>query len=320
MSDGPMHRLGADGGQPKRPTMTIVGCGGAGCNTLARASDRGLELGRHVATNTDAAHLLSTRAHRKVLLGRQTTLGLGANMDMALGEKACREARDSLDEVMAEADIVVVLSGLGGGTGSGAAPVVAEMARRRGSLAISLSTLPFSVEGNNRRNNAEVGRASLSIASDISVVLPNDHLLEAFPNLSLLEAFRAADETLLEPVDLLRKLLTSADLPMLHRAFRGVGASHLGRGESNRRRGYSKALDDALAAMFPPIHVRACDRALVMFQAGHDDPPDGELEEMARSLHLAMAGGAQTLWGVTRDRAMAEGLRVVAVIASGPKR
>ena len=320
MSGEPMHRLGVDAGQPKRPTMTIVGCGGAGCNTLARASDRGLSLGHHVATNTDAAHLLSTRAHRKVLLGRQTTRGLGANMDMALGERACREAQESLDEAMAEADIVVILSGLGGGTGSGAAPVVAERARRRGSLAISLSTLPFSVEGTNRRNNAEVGRASLSLASDISVVIPNDHLLEAFPSLSLLEAFRAADEALLEPVKLLRRLLTEADLPVLHRVFRGAGASHLGRGESNRRRGYSKALDDALATLFPPIPVQTCDRALVMFHANQDDPPDGELREMARSLHLAMAAGAQMLWGVSRSRAMADGLRVVAVLATGPKR
>ena len=320
MSSELMQRLGIDTGQPERPTMTIVGCGGGGCNTLARATDRGLALGHHVATNTDAAHLLSTRAHRKVLLGRQTTRGLGANMDIALGEQACREAQESLGEAIAEADIVVILSGLGGGTGSGAAPVVAEMARKRGSLAISLSTLPFSVEGSNRRNNAEVGRVSLSRASDISVVLPNDHLLEAFPNLSLLEAFRAADEALLEPVTLLRRLLTAADLPVLHRVFRGAGASHLGRGESNGRRGYTMALDDALAAVFPPIPIQACDRALVMFHAGHDYPPDGELREMARSLHLAMAEGARTLWGVTRDRAMADGLKVVAVITSGPKR
>ncbi len=319
MSHGPIYRLGGDAETPARPTMTVVGCGGAGCNTLARAAERGWVLGHHVATNTDAAHLLSTKAHHKVLLGIQTTRGLGANMDVALGERACRETQDALGEAMGEADIVVILSGLGGGTGTGAAPVVAQIAKKCGSLAISLSTLPFSVEGSTRLTNAKVGRASLALSSDMSLVLPNDHLLDAFPSLSLLDAFSAADEALLEPVNLLRRLLTVEDMPVLHRAFKGVGASHMGKGESNRRRGYQAALDEALVGMYPPIPVRACDRALVMFHAGEGEPEDGDLQEMARSLHLAMADGAQTLWGVTRDRAMDDRLRAVVVIAPGPQ-
>jgi cell division protein FtsZ len=277
-------------------------------------------LGHHVATNTDAQHLLSTRAHRKVLLGRQTTCGRGANMDIGMGERACLEARDALDEVVAEADIVVILSGLGGGTGSGAAPVVAKLAKNRGSLAISLSTLPFSVEGSTRKDNAEVGMANLAIQSDLSMVLPNDRLLGGSPTIGLLEAFQAADEALLEPVRLLRRMLTSEDLPRMRRTFRGSGAAHLGHGESGVRRGYGKAIDDALESLFPPIPVRACDRALVMFQTGQMGPGEVELLELVRSLHLSMAENAHTMWGVHRDEDMGEALRAVVVLAPGPKR
>jgi cell division protein FtsZ len=300
--------------------MAVIGCGGGGCNTLARAAERGWVLGHHVATNTDAQHLLASRAHRKVLLGRRSTQGLGTNMDMALGERACIEAEDKLTEVIEDMDIVVVLSGLGGGTGSGAAPVMAGMARENGSLAISLSTLPFSVEGSTRMDNARVGQANLALRSDVSLVLPNDHLLERFPTMGLLEAFQAADEALLEPVNLMRRLLTSDDVPTLKVAFKGTGEAHLGRGESNRRRGFQNTLDDALAAMFPPIPPRACDRALVMFHTGPDGPTDLELSEMVRSLHLAMAEGGMTLWGVARDEAMEDRVRTVVVVAPLPKR
>jgi cell division protein FtsZ len=318
--DAGIQRLGEGEGPVGRPSMAVIGCGGGGCNTLVRAADRGWVLGHHVAANTDAQHLLASRAHRKVLLGRRSTCGLGTNMDMAQGERACIEAADQLADVMSDMDIVVVLSGLGGGTGSGAAPVMAGMARERGSLAISLSTLPFSVEGSTRMDNARVGQANLALRSDVSLVLPNDHLLERFPTMGLLEAFQAADEALLEPVNLMRRLLTSDDVSTIKAAFGGTGEAHLGRGESNRRRGIQRAMDDALAAVYPPIPTRACDRALVMFHAGPDGPVDGELREMVRSLHLAMAEDGMTLWGVVRDEAMGDRLKAVVVVAPPPKR
>jgi cell division protein FtsZ len=297
-----------------------MGCGGAGCNILARAEERGWELGHHVAVNTDAQHLLSTCAHSKVLLGRNTTGGRGANNDLATGEAACRESIAHLDGVMAEADIVVILAGQGGGTGSGAAPVVAEMARKRGSLAIALSTIPFSVEGATRRDNAHVGAANLARASDVSVVLPNDRLLEGSPSLSLVEAFRVADEALLEPVLLLQRMVTRDDLARLRTALGGAGAAHLGSGQSNRRRGYGKAIDKALANVHPSIGLRECGRAVVLFHAGSGGPDDNLLLEMVRTVHLAMEPRARTLWGVHRSRRMEGKLRAVVMLAPGPKR
>ena len=112
MSPEGVVRLGGESTSPSRPTMTVVGCGGAGCNTLGRAADRGLYLGSHLACNTDAQHLLSTRAHRKVLLGRLTTYGRGANADLALGERACEEASNLLADALEESDICVILTGL----------------------------------------------------------------------------------------------------------------------------------------------------------------------------------------------------------------
>jgi cell division protein FtsZ len=273
-----------------------------------------------VAVNTDAQHLLSTCADNKVLLGRRSTKGRGANNDLAVGERACHESRGQLETVVAETDIVVVLSGLGGGTGSGAAPVVAAMARRRGSMAIALSTMPFSVEGSTRRDNAQVGAANLAKESDISMVLPNDHLLEVSPSLSLIEAFAAADEALLEPVRLLQRMLTRDDIPRLRTALNNAGAAHLGRGESTVKRGYGKAMDDALGRIYPPVGLRECGRAVVMFHAGAEEPSDEGLLEMVRSVHLSMDPHARTLWGVHRDEDMEGRLRAVVMLASAPKR
>jgi cell division protein FtsZ len=320
MSSRGIYRLGSDTRYPGRPSMIVVGCGGAGCNMLARATERGWDLGHHVAVNTDAQHLLSTCADSKVLLGRRTTGGRGANNDLATGEAACKESQGHLEGVMAEADIVVILAGQGGGTGSGAAPVVAEMARRRGSMAISLSTAPFSVEGSARRDNALVGVENLAIASDVSVVLPNDRLLEGSPSLSLVEAFKAADEALLEPVLLLQRMLTRDDLARLRTALRDAGAAHLGAGESNRRRGYGRAVDDALGSLHPPVASRECGRALVLFHAGTEGPDDAALVEMVRSVHLSMSPGGRTLWGVHRAGEMEGRLRAVVLMVRTPKR
>jgi cell division protein FtsZ len=273
-----------------------------------------------VAVNTDAQHLLATCADSKVLLGRKTTGGRGANNDIATGEAACRESQSHLEGIIAETDIVVILAGQGGGTGSGAAPVVAHMARRRGSMAISLSTIPFSVEGTARRDNAHVGTTNLAMASDVSMVLPNDHLLEASPTLSLVDAFQAADEALLEPITLLKRMLTRDDLARLRTALHGAGAAHLGRGESNEKRGYGRAMDDALANLYPPAGLRDCGRALVLFHAGTEEPDDDRLLEMVRTVHLSMEPRARTLWGVHRDGDMEDRLRAVVMMAPTPKR
>jgi cell division protein FtsZ len=320
MSTGGIYRMGSESRYPGRPSITVVGCGGAGCNMLARASERGWDLGHHVAVNTDAQHLLSTCAHSKVLLGRKTTGGRGANNDLAVGEAACRESQVHLEGVMAEADIVVILAGQGGGTGSGAAPVVAETARRRGSMTIALSTIPFSVEGSTRRDNAHVGSTNLARSADVSLVLPNDRLLEASPSLSLVDAFRAADEALLEPVLLMQRLLTRDDMARLRTALRGTGAAHLGSGESNRRRGFGRAVDDALANVHPAVDPRECLRAMVLFHAGLEGPDDDHLLEMVRTVHLSLGPRARTLWGVHRSQGMEGKLRSLVLLAPAPKR
>jgi len=165
-----------------------------------------------------------------------------------------------------------------------------------------------------------VSQANLAQHADMSMVVPNDTMLESSSNLSLLEAFAMADESLLEPVRLLRRLLTREDMPWVRTALNGAGAAHLGRGETDRRRGYAKALDVALASIYPSIGTKACSRALVMFHAGSDEPDDRALYEMVRGLHLSMSPGARTLWGVHRDDIMEDRLRVVMMLATKPKR
>ena len=235
--------------------VTVMGLGrfGGGLGAALFAADQGAQV---TVTDLKPADQLGDSVAS--LADRPVTLHLGAHHEPDFRE----------------ADVVVVLAGLGGGTGSGAAPVVAEMARRRGAMAIALSTLPFSVEGTTRKDNAAIGQTNLARCSDMSVVMPNDHLLETSPNLSLVEAFRTADDSLLEPVRLLRRLLTRGDMPRLRTALDRTGRVHLGRGESNRALGYGGALEEALARLHPPTVPRACDRGLIMFRAGLEGPDE----------------------------------------------
>ena len=192
--------------------IRVIGSGGGGSNTIARLSEAGIEGAELYAMNTDAQHLLHTNADRRVLIGRQTTRGLGAGSLPSIGEEAARESMEEIRAAVEGADMVFITCGLGGGTGTGASPVVAEAAREVGALTISVVTLPFSVEGAIRMANAEAGLKRLREVSDTVIVVPNDRLLEVVPNLPLQAAFKVADEMLMRSVKGITELITRPGL------------------------------------------------------------------------------------------------------------
>jgi len=177
-------------------TIKVIGCGGAGTNTITRCFSAGITGAEMIAVNTDAQHLLLSESPYKILIGRHLTRGLGAGSLPQIGQEAARESEQDLREAIVPADMVFVTCGLGGGTGTGSAPVVAQIAKEIGALTIGVVTLPFNVEGIIRMENAEEGLKRLRDVCDTVIVIPNDKLLDIVPNLSLNAAFKVADELL----------------------------------------------------------------------------------------------------------------------------
>src|SRR3989344_2052662 len=178
----------------QRAKIKVVGCGGAGNNTINRIYEVGISGAETVAVNTDAQDLLYTNANIKILIGKEVTQGLGAGSIPQIGEEAARESEHEIKNKLAGADMVFITCGLGGGTGTGSAPVIAEQAKKNNALTVAVVTIPFEMEGKRRWENAMWGLEKLENIVDTLIVIPNDKLLELAPDLPLHTAFKVADE------------------------------------------------------------------------------------------------------------------------------
>jgi cell division protein FtsZ len=192
--------------------ISVIGCGGSGSNTITRMMEEGIHGARLYAINTDAQHLARTRADHRILIGRQRTRGLGAGSIPQIGEEAALENEQDIKRCVAGCDMVFITVGLGGGTGTGCAPIVAKAAREEGALTIAIVTLPFTAEGAIRMENAEAGLERLRDVADTVIVVPNDRLLEVVPKLPLYAAFKVADEVLMRAVKGITELITMPGL------------------------------------------------------------------------------------------------------------
>src|SRR3990167_2898280 len=190
--------------------IKVAGIGGAGNNTINRMSEIGIIGATTIAINTDAQDLLYTRAEDKILIGKEITRGLGAGSLPQVGEEAARESEHDIKSKLQGADMVFITCGLGGGTGTGSAPVIAEIAKKMGCLTVGIVTLPFIMEGQRRYENAVIGLEKLERIVDTLIVIPNDKLLELAPDLPLQTAFKVADEILTNSVKGIAELVTKA--------------------------------------------------------------------------------------------------------------
>lgn len=242
--------------QAARLKVTVIGCGGAGSNTVHRCVDDGIEGAELCAINTDVAHLLTVRAHRKILLGRKVTGGRGAGARPEVGHKAAEESEAEIRRSLEGSHIVFVTAGLGGGTGTGSAPVVARIAKGTGALTVAVVSLPFQGEGELRREVALEGLAQLRGVCDTTIVLENDRLLDLHPHASLAQGFRAADETLATAIKgvtetLTRPGLVNLDFADLRTVMQHAGLALIASGQSGS--GSDRARDAVEAALRSPL-------------------------------------------------------------------
>ncbi len=301
--------------------IKVVGIGGGGVNAVNRMIEEGLKGVEFIAINTDAQALLMSDADVKLDVGRELTRGLGAGANPDVGNKAAEDHREEIEEVLKGADMVFVTAGEGGGTGTGGAPVVANVARSLGALTIGVVTRPFGFEGKRRVVQAEVGIEKLRSEVDTLIVIPNDRLLSISDrHVSVLDAFKAADQVLLSGVQGITDLITTPGLINLDFAdvksvMSGAGSALMGTGSS---RGDDRAVAAAEMAISSPLLEASIDGAhgvLLSIQGG-SDLGLFEINEAAQLVSNSAAVDANIIFGAVIDDALGDEVRVT-VIAAG---
>jgi cell division protein FtsZ len=301
--------------------IKVVGIGGGGVNAVNRMIEVGLKGVEFIAINTDAQALLMSDADVKLDVGRELTRGLGAGAQPDVGRQAAEDHREEIEEVLKGADMVFVTAGEGGGTGTGGAPVVASIARKLGALTIGVVTRPFSFEGKRRAVQAESGIDELRNECDTLIVIPNDRLLQLGDrNVSVMDAFRTADQVLLSGVQGITDLITTPGLINLDFAdvksvMSGAGSALMGIGSA---RGDNRALLAAEQAIASPLLEASMEGAhgVLLSISGGSDLGLFEINEAASLVSDAAHADANIIFGAVIDDALGDEVRVT-VIAAG---
>ncbi len=301
--------------------IKVVGTGGGGVNAVNRMIEAGLRGVEFIAINTDAQALLMSDADVKLDIGRTLTRGLGAGSDPELGRQAADDHRDELEEVLKGADMVFIATGEGGGTGTGASPVVAEVARSLGALTIGVATRPFTFEGKKRGLQAEAGIAELKDRVDTLIIIPNDRLIQiSDEDTPLQEAFRLADEVLLQGVQGITDLITTPGLINLDFAdvrtiMTDAGSALMGIGEAS---GDGRATEASRLAVSSPLLEASIEgaRGLIINISGGPDLRLLEVSEATDAITSAAHPDANIIFGAAIDESLGGKIRVT-VIAAG---
>ncbi|HEY0447887.1 cell division protein FtsZ [Actinophytocola sp.] len=301
--------------------IKVVGIGGGGVNAVNRMIEVGLKGVEFIAVNTDAQALLMSDADVKLDIGRELTRGLGAGANPEVGHRAAEDHREEIEEVIKGADMVFVTAGEGGGTGTGGAPVVASIARKLGALTIGVVTRPFAFEGKRRAKQAEDGITELRNECDTLIVIPNDRLLQlGDAGVSLMDAFRSADEVLLSGVQGITDLITTPGLINLDFAdvksvMSGAGSALMGIGSA---RGEGRAVQAAQKAINSPLLEASMDGAhgVLLAIAGGSDLGLFEINESASLVQESAHPEANIIFGTVIDDSLGDEVRVT-VIAAG---
>lgn len=306
--------------------INVVGIGGAGNNTIQRMTDVGIEGAQTIAVNTDAQDLMATRSDKKILIGRELTRGLGSGSDPQIGEAAAKESLEELTELLNGTDLMFITCGLGGGTGTGAAPVIAEIGKEINALTVSVVTLPFTVEGKRRMENAMEGLAGLTEHSDTIIVIPNDKILEIAPDLPVNAAFKVADEVLTNAVKGITEMITkpgliNLDFADLKTILKKGGAAMIGLGESTSNNASDtralEAVENALTSPLLDVDISDAKRALVNVVGGNDMTLK-EAELIVETVSSRIHSDSHIIWGaMIDDRLPRNQIQAMVVIAGG---
>jgi len=302
----------------RKANIKVMGVGGAGNNTISRMMQVGILGAEIVAVNTDAQDLLYTDSDSKVLIGRDLTKGLGAGGDPKVGMEAARESRDDIKDALEDGDMVFVTCGLGGGTGTGASPVIAEIAKKMGLLTVGVVTLPFSMEGRQRMDNARRGLEELEKNVDTLIVIPNDKLLEIVPDVSIVTAFKVCDEILVNAVKGTTELVTKPGLVNLDFAdvravMQSGGLAMIGLGESDTENRAVEAVEKALNNPLLDVDIEGATGALVNVSGG-TDVTIRECQEIVEAISAKISPDAKVIWGAQISKELGDMVRALLIV------
>lgn len=307
--------------------IRVVGVGGGGCNTVERMAEIGIEGAETFAVNTDAQDLLGTKADRKLLVGKKLTRGLGSGSNPSVGEAAAKESLEELQEHLSKSDLLFVTCGLGGGTGTGAAPVIVQLGKEINALTVAVVTLPFTVEGKKRMENAMDGLDKLRKHADTIIIIPNDKILEIAPDLPVNAAFKVADEVLTNAVKGITEMVTkpgliNLDFADLRTILEHGGAAMIGLGESTSESGPGEAraleaVESALTSPLLDVDISEASRALVNVVGGNDMTLR-EAELIVETVSAKIHPNAHIIWGAMINERLAKNrIQAMIVIAGG---
>ena len=312
-----------DNGLDQLAKIKVIGVGGGGSNAVNRMINLGLQGVEFIAVNTDAQALLKSLAPKRMQIGEKLTRGLGAGAQPEIGQKAAEESRDDILDTLRGADMVFVTAGMGGGTGTGAAPVVAECAREIGALTVGVVTRPFSFEGMKRRRNAELGIENLKKHVDTIITIPNDRLMQVVDKKTpITQAFSIADDVLRQGVKGISDLialpgLINLDFADIRTVMKDAGTALMGIGRAS---GESRALDAAQQATNSKLlesSISGASRVLFSI-AGGPDLTLTEVDEAARTVESCADESANIIYGQIIDESLGDEVRIT-VIATGFK-
>ncbi|MBI2137997.1 cell division protein FtsZ [Candidatus Woesearchaeota archaeon] len=302
----------------QRATIRVIGCGGAGNNTVNRISEVGINGVEAIAINTDAQDLLYTTADKKILIGRDITKGLGAGSDPKVGEEAAREQEQEIKKALEGCDMLFITCGLGGGTGTGSAPIVAEIGKKQGALTVGVVTIPFTMEGKHRFDNALYGLEKLEQIVDTLIVIPNDKLLEIAPDLPLHTAFKVADEILTNAVKGIAELVTNVGLVNLDFAdiravMRNGGVALIGVGESDSENRAIEAVEKAINNPLLNVDITGANGALINV-AGGEDMTLEEAKKVVETISDRLSEDAKVIWGASIYKDLHKTIRAMLIV------
>lgn len=304
--------------ESKRAEIKVIGTGGGGGNTISRLMQVGIVGAETIAVNTDAQDLLYTDADIKILIGKEITGGLGSGADPRIGEEAAKESKNEIKKVLEGADLVFVTCGMGGGTGTGAAPVVSEIAKREGALVVGIVTLPFSMEGRHRSNNAKNGIEKMKKMVDTLIIIPNDKLLEIVPDVSIATAFKVADEILVNAVKGITEIITkpglvNRDFADIRAIMNGGGIAMIGMGDSDGENRAIEAVERALNNPLLDVDINGANGALINVSGG-EDMTIRDCQKIVESVATRLSPEAKIIWGAQISKELGESIRTMLII------
>ena len=302
----------------KAAAIKVVGIGGAGNNTLSRMAEIGIKGSELIGLNTDAKDLLCCVCDKKILIGKEVSGGLGAGSNPDVGRESAKEQETEIKKALKGADMVFITCGLGGGTGTGAAPVVAEISKKIGALTVGVVTIPFSMEGKRRLDNAMDGLERLQMSTDTIIVIPNDKLLEIAPDLPIYTAFKVADEILTNAVKGISELITKPGL--INRDFADIknimkegGVAMIGSGESDSERRARESVEKAINNPLLNVDISGAKGALIIVSGG----PTLTLDEAKEVIHIVsnkLDPNAKINWGAQILNDLHDSIRTLLII------